>query len=35
MVRITKKQWQADGGLQNPKLARKMVNGKWQYFRVA
>jgi hypothetical protein len=33
-IRITKKHWQAMGGLENPKLSRRQLrNGAWSYFR--
>jgi hypothetical protein len=32
-IRITKKEWISLGGLENPKLSRKQVSNKWQYFK--
>lgn len=33
-ARITKAEWQRLGGLSNPKLYRRMVGGKWQYYKL-
>lgn len=35
-TRISKKHWQAMGGLENPRLSRRQTRkGVWQYFRLA
>ena len=31
-LRITKREWQALGGLANSNLFRRMRSGVWQYF---
>lgn len=33
-LRITKREWQALGGLANPRLYRRMRSGSWRYFMV-
>lgn len=32
-MRITKKEWAARGGLTNPDNYRRMVSGKWQFYK--
>lgn len=34
-TQITKREFVADGGLSNPKLARKGRAGGWSYWRLA
>lgn len=31
--RITKKEWASLGGLRNSDLCRRMVSGRWIYYR--
>lgn len=35
MIRITKKEWDALGGLKNSDLARVMHGGRWYYYKGA
>jgi hypothetical protein len=32
-IEITKAEFYAWGGFSNPHLARKMISGKWHYYR--
>ena len=34
MKRITKKEWQVLGGISGTKVCRKMIFGKWFYYRI-
>lgn len=34
MKKISKRDWIGLGGISSPKTARKMISGKWYYYRI-
>lgn len=34
MQRISKQEWVGFGGIASPKTARKMISGRWVYYKI-